>query len=149
MTAPTLFNGGAYGSFSDKIKSAIASAQAREAAYAADSAAAAASPPVPVQSVLPAAAQIYGDMSIIPIVFAGLGDLFVLERPKNTRIFLTIVNTLAANPINFAFGRAADNVSGIPIPAAGNVFFDTAVPQNDLHIFSPVAGTILVGYINT
>lgn len=137
-----------FGTFGEKIAAAIASARAREAAYAAQES----GTPAGVTAsgaIIPAGVQnVYGDMFIIPITFTAAGDLFVLERPKNKRVLLVVVNTIALNTINFAFGRAADNVSGIPITSGGNVFFDTAVPQNDLHVFSPAVGTILVGYIN-
>jgi hypothetical protein len=125
-----------------KIQDAIDAARRRENAFLAGHV-----PP----TVAPVPAEIstfYGDMDIIPVVFAAAGDLLVLLRPKGLRVQLGIFNTLAANVINFAFNRQADNVSGIPIPAAGNAFFDNATPQGDLHVFSPIAGTILVSYIN-
>ena len=125
-----------------KIQEAIDAAHRRDAALASGK-----TPPT-AAPISPELSTFYGDMDIIPAVFGAAGDLLVLLRPKGLRVLLTIINTLAANPINFAFNRPADNVSGIPIPAAGNVFFDNATPQGDLHVFAPVAGTILVGYIN-
>lgn len=131
--------------FQGKIKQALDAARNREVALKRGWIPPANTPPAdPGVSTI-----MYGDGDVIPIVFAAAGDQLVLPRPKVRRALLSIINTLAANPINFAFGRQADNVSGVPIPAAGNVFFDNAVPQNDVHVFAPVAGTILVLYINT
>ena len=131
--------------FRDKINAALVAARNREIAIARGFV-----PPSNTPLADPGISVVmYGDADVLPIVFAGAGDQLVLPRPKVRRVLLSIVNTLAANPINFAFGRPADNVSGVPIPAAGNAFFDNAVPQNDVHVFSPVAGTILVLYMNT
>jgi hypothetical protein len=128
--------------FADKVRAAITAAKQRAEAekrgYHPPSVS-----PLPTEI-----ATLYGDMTILPVIFAAAGNLLILQRPRGFRALLTIVNTLAANPINFAFNRAADNVSGIPIPAAGNAFFDTAVPQGEVNVFSPVAGTILVGFID-
>lgn len=156
MAGPSMFSGGAFGRFSDKIKQAIADAQARDKAYndavaagatPAQAAASVAAPTqgIPIQTFTPGV--VYGDLTTLPVTFAGAGSQLVLPRPKNIRVYLLIVNTLAANPINFNFGNAADNTL-YPIPAGGNYLADTSVPQNDLYIFSPVAGTVLVGFVN-
>jgi hypothetical protein len=144
------------GRFHDKIAAAIATAKNRDAIYNAAVASGAtpaqaetlignASQAIPTQTFTPG--MVYGDFTPLPVVFAAAGSQLVLPRPKNIRVYLLIVNTLAANPINFNFGAAADNTL-YPIPAGGNYIADTSVPQNDLYIFSPVAGQILVGYIN-
>lgn len=132
-------------SFRDKINAALVAARNRETAVARGYV-----PPSNTPLADPGISVImYGDADVLSIVFAAAGDQLVLPRPKVRRALLSVINTLVANPINVAFGRQADNVSGVPIPAAGNIFFDNAVPQNDVHVFSPVAGTILVLYINT
>lgn len=94
--------------------------------------------------------QLYGDATILPITFAAAGDLLVLPRPRGTRTLLLITNILPGNPVNYSWDRAADAVTGIPLGAAGGFrLFDNSVPQNDLHIFSPVAGlAVLVEYMN-
>lgn len=89
--------------------------------------------------------SLYGDGINFPFVFGAAGDMLVLARAPAglTRIYLLIVNTLAANPVQVAFGQAAALLSGIPIPAAGN--YEPLKPQqNDVHVFSPVAGTIQI-----
>lgn len=96
----------------------------------------------------------YGDMTVIPVVYAGAQDQLVLARPKETRIYLVIVNPLPANSIYVNFDASAEPaaggaVKGVPIAAGNGAWvFDQVVPQNDVHIYAPVAGTILVGFIN-
>ena len=135
-----------FGNFAEKIKTAIELARSRNA-DAAIAAATAPAPTPPVQVTTQDAAQ--GDGVVLPIVFPALGDQLALARPPGRRTLLVVINTLAANPVNVNFGVAADNVAGIPIPVGGNLFLDVAVPQNDVHIFAPVAGTVLVFFINT
>lgn len=90
----------------------------------------------------------YGDMSVKPIVYAAAGDSLVLERPRNTRIFAVIQNNLAAGNISVNFDAVASATNGILIAPGGNLLFDNAVPQNDIHVFASGAGFIIVGFIN-
>lgn len=96
----------------------------------------------------------YGDMTVIPVVYGAAADQLVISRPKETRIYLVIVNPLPANPIYVNFDASAaptagGALTGIPVAAGNGAWvFDQAVPQNDVHIYSPVAGTVLVGFIN-
>lgn len=91
----------------------------------------------------------YGDMVVKPFTFAAAGSVLALERPKHVRIFLLIQNRLGANPIEVAWDTPGQVGNGITLPAGGNVLFDSRVPQNDLFIFSPVAGfAATVAFIN-
>lgn len=91
----------------------------------------------------------YGDMSVIIVAFAAAGDILVLPRPSGKRTLLIVENDLAApNTIRMNFDKIADANSGLRIISGGNAFFDAAVPQNDIHIFAPVAGNVIVTYIN-
>lgn len=89
----------------------------------------------------------YGDMSITPIILAANTSLLALSRPRNTRIYLMIQNTLAANILYAQFGNQAD-INAVQIQPGGNWLFDAVVPQNDLYLFSAAAGTVLVAYVN-
>lgn len=91
---------------------------------------------------------LYGDLSILPIQLQASQSLIALQRPRNTRIYLCIQNTLAANVLYANFGNLADAQNSIQIQPGGNWLFDAAVPQNDLSLFSTAAGTVLVAYIN-
>ena len=91
----------------------------------------------------------YGDMIVQNIAYAASGDIFILPRPTGKRAFLLIINELAApNQARVNFDKPADVNSGFPIDAGGNVLFDAAVPQNDLHVWTAAAGTITVAFIN-
>ena len=58
-------------------------------------------------------------------------------------------STTYANNIKlYKFDKPAEVNSGFPIDAGGNVLFDAAVPQNDLHVWTAAAGTITVAFIN-
>lgn len=90
----------------------------------------------------------YGDMQSLTVNLVNNVDSLVLSRPSGTRVFMLIYNANAAN-LYFAFDQQA-NASSLPIPPGGNLFFDNAVPQNDVHLFyigANVAVPIL--YINT
>jgi hypothetical protein len=104
---------------------------------------------IPAESILPVADQArFGDMQTLPVTVTAAGNVAALDRPSFRRVLLIVNNLLVGNTINFAFDRAADAVTGVPIIAGGNVFFDNAVPQGQLNVFIPVAGTILVSFIN-
>jgi len=87
----------------------------------------------------------YGNGLIQPIVFAAPGDFLALPRPPSgVRTLLVIENTIAGFVITFNYDAPAAVGTGIQIAAGGNVFFDKVVPQNDIHIFSPVAGVVQI-----
>lgn len=90
----------------------------------------------------------YGDMQVIPIVLEANVDVLALARPVNSRVILIIQNTQAANILFATFDNAATTLNGIQIPAGGNLFFDSPTPQNDLHLLSTAAGTIILSYMN-
>lgn len=92
----------------------------------------------------------FGDSIIIPVTFAALGEQIALARPNMTRVLLTIVSMFAAAGQNifYAFDRTADNVSCIPIPPGGNRIYERAVPQGELHIWAPGAGTVIIEFMN-
>ena len=75
----------------------------------------------------------YADMQQQQVALLDGVDKLVLSRSRSTRIFLLIFNPNAAN-LYFAWDQVA-SASSIPIPPGGNLFFDNAVPQNDLHLF--------------
>lgn len=91
----------------------------------------------------------YGEGQLSPITFAGASDILVLPRPgKGIRAWLLIVNDLAASTIRVNFDSSASATIGIAIGPGGNLFMDVVVPQNDIHVFSPIAGLIHIAYIN-
>ena len=75
----------------------------------------------------------YADMQQQQVSLIDGVDKLVLSRSRSVRIFLLIFNPNAAN-LYFAWDQVA-STSSIPIPPGGNLFFDNAVPQNDLHLF--------------
>lgn len=75
----------------------------------------------------------YGDMQQLQVALIDGVDKLVLSRSHNTRIFLLVFNPNAAS-LYFGWDQVA-GTSSIPIPPGGNLFFDQAVPQNDLHLF--------------
>ena len=88
----------------------------------------------------------YGDMAQATLVLAAGVDALALTRPKNTRVLMIVYNPTAAN-LFFAFDQVA-SAGSLPIAPGGNLFFDNAVPQNDLHLFSVPGGAIPVLYMN-
>ncbi|MHB8674550.1 MAG: hypothetical protein ACYDAK_12860 [Candidatus Limnocylindrales bacterium] len=89
----------------------------------------------------------FGNAQIITPVFAAAGDQLVLPRPATgQRVFLLIVNNLAASVANVNFDNIASAAIGIQIQPGGNLFMDQFVPQNDIHIFIPIAGVITVAF---
>lgn len=91
----------------------------------------------------------YGDVLTQVFTFTGAGDQLVLPRPIGTRTLLIIENDLAApNSIRVNFDKIADANTGLRIVAGGNAFFDAVVPQNNIHVFAPVAGNIILTWIN-
>jgi hypothetical protein len=92
----------------------------------------------------------YGDAITLVATFTGAGDLLVLPRPSTKRTLLIIENDLVApNTIRINFDAQASANLGLRVINGGNAFFDIAVPQNDIHVFAPVAGNVIVTYINS
>lgn len=91
---------------------------------------------------------IYGDMVVSIVRFGAAGDILALPRPKGQRVYLIIYNRVPASTITVNFDQVADAVNGIDVANGGNYEFLAAVPQNDLHIFSPAAGNVIIGFIN-
>lgn len=91
----------------------------------------------------------FGEMVHNQLAHPGGVDVLALIRPvKSIRSFLLIANELAATIIHVNYDNPAGAAVGTPIGPGGNLFLDAAVPQNDVHIFSPVAGNIQISYIN-
>ena len=89
----------------------------------------------------------YGNAQVITPNFAVAGDQLILPRPATgTRTFLLIVNNLAASVVNVNFDNVASAAIGIQIQPGGNLFMDQFVPQNDVHIFLPIAGVVTVAF---
>lgn len=92
----------------------------------------------------------YGDAAIIPFTTVANTDMVVLQRPKNTRIFM-LIQVISGGPLNVAFDSIATVTANcLQIPGGGNLLMDKAVMQNDVHIASsngPVTG--IVSFINT
>lgn len=91
---------------------------------------------------------IYADMVQLLVPLLSGTETLAVPRPKNTRIFLLIQNTNLAN-LYVAFDQVA-NTAGLLIPPSGTAFFDTAVPQNDIHLFygAAVDTVIPIFYMN-
>lgn len=114
--------------------------------------------PIPPSMSVPSAApgqrgtatfmpSMYGNAQVITPVWAVAGDILVLPRPTTgQRVFLLIVNNLAASVANVNFDNVASAAIGIQIQPGGNLFMDQFVPQNDIHIFIPIAGVITVAF---
>lgn len=81
----------------------------------------------------PAKPKRYSDMQQLSAQLVTGIDNLILTRSDNLRVFLLIFNSSAVN-IYYAFDQTA-NATCVPIPPNGNLFFDNAVPQNDLHLF--------------
>ena len=111
-------------------------------------------PPSPPQgSVLAAQPQFspgsFGDALILSVAFGAAGDILALPRPPlGVRTLLIIVNDLPASAIRVNMDSPATATAGIAIQPLGNLLLDAVVPQNDIHIFSPIAGVVTVMYIN-
>ena len=95
-------------------------------------------------------ASLYGDGQLLTQVYAGAGSLLVVPRPQGQlRTYLLLINVTAASTIRIALDAAASAVSGIPLAAGGNFLMDAKVWQNDIHVFSPVAGAgVLAAWMN-
>jgi hypothetical protein len=105
--------------------------------------------PTPPPTISVSEGTKYGDAITFQVPFAAAGDLLVLTRPTTKRTLLIIENDLAApNSIRVNFDAQASVNLGLRIINGGNLFFDVAVPQNDIHVFAPVAGNVLVTYMN-
>jgi hypothetical protein len=92
---------------------------------------------------------LYGDAQVLTLIYAAAGDVLAIPRPAtNQRVLLIIVNQLAAGNIMINYDNPGSAASGIPIAAGGNIFYDTVVPQNDVHIWASAAGTVQVSYMN-
>lgn len=90
----------------------------------------------------------YGDVQTYPCNFAGArNELAILRPTKAVRTFLLVVNSFAVpNIIRVNFDAPASPTLGMPIPAGGNLFMDYFVPQQDVHVYSLIAGTIMCFY---
>lgn len=89
----------------------------------------------------------YGDMVQLTVPIASGADVVAVQRPKNTRVLLIIINNQVAN-LYVAFDQTASAFS-LPIPPGGALFFDAAVPQNDVHLFYGVGAVLVpIFYIN-
>lgn len=90
----------------------------------------------------------YGEAVNLPVIFAGAGALLALRRPTSgIRTLLIIANSIAGFAINIGYDTIPTVASGLPIAAGGNLFLDQKVPQNDIWIFSPAAGTVQITYM--
>jgi hypothetical protein len=72
---------------------------------------------------------------------ANIASRLVLPRQAGKRLLLAIVNTDLANKIYVKFGSAASSTSGRPINPGGDVFYDSFVPQDEVHIAAAANGT--------
>ena len=86
----------------------------------------------------------YGDVIQLLQVLVAATSALVLPRNTNKRTYLVIQNPSAA-PLYMAFGQQA-NTGSLPIPAGGNAWFDTFVPQNDIYLFSTPGALIPIYY---
>lgn len=90
----------------------------------------------------------YGEAVTVPIIFSAAGALLALRRPTaGIRKLLIINNTIAGFAITVGYDGAPNVGNGLQIAAGGNLFFDVVVPQNDIWIFSPAAGTVQLIYM--
>ena len=111
--------------------------------------------PIDAPGEPPKSAAVYDPSRFVdgtPLVFTfgGAGDQLVLQRPtKGQRVFLLIVNDLAAGVIRVNWDSPASATVGIPIGVGGNLFMDETVFQNDVHVFAPGAGNIQIAHAIT
>ena len=91
----------------------------------------------------------FGDALLQSTIFGAPGSILALPRPvRAQRTLLIIANNFPAQVIYVNYDNPASPVVGVPIGPGGNMFLDTVVPQNDIYIFSPVAGVVPITYIN-
>ena len=76
---------------------------------------------------------IYADMIQLLVPLTNGVEALALGRPSNTRVMLIIQNPFP-NSLYVTFDQVA-SVAGLIIPSLGNILFDTAVPQNDIHLY--------------
>jgi|SRR3990172_2711404 len=90
----------------------------------------------------------YGDIQQVALN-VGLVDQLVLSQPDVMRTFLLVTNIDPVSTIFIAFGSAASALVGLPLAPANTVFFDSWVPQNDVHIIGNAASVLaLLMYSN-
>ncbi len=108
---------------------------------------------IPASFTQQAATNICGD-AVCGFTTSGinLNNILAVPRPPNgmRRTLLIVQNQLVGTQLFYAFGRNADNVSCQFIPAGGNLFLDQlqSIPQNDLFLFFPLAGTVPFTVVN-
>lgn len=100
----------------------------------------------------------YANSVIFAVTFTGAGlpvDAngqpinFVLPRPNNTRVLLTVQNQTVAGLVFYAWDAVASNVACMQIPMNGSLDRSSGtVPQGNLSLFATGAGTVLVEYAN-
>lgn len=92
----------------------------------------------------------HGDIAHIPFsVGVTASDQPILTRPANTRAFLLIQNTHAANILFVGFGIKPNSSNGIPIAAGGSLLMDAFVGQNDIWLAGSGANTTgILSYSN-
>ncbi len=90
---------------------------------------------------------IYGDMNSLLAPVGAAVDFLAVARPKCIRIMLIIQNPGVGN-LFVDFDKQASLQSMLIVPG-GSVFFDAAVPQNDIHLFSTLAVNVPVFFMNT
>jgi len=83
----------------------------------------------------------YGDILQMPITIPANTSILALQRSVKKRIFLLVENPTGIN-LYFAFDTAASIVSNY-IPPGGIMWFDAAVPQNNLYLFSGPAPVVV------
>lgn len=88
----------------------------------------------------------YGNQIVLPLVFGAAGSQLVLPKSNNQRIFLHLQNTLVAGTILYSFDQPASATFGIQLPVGQSLFCDSFVPQNDLYVFCPFAGQLMLSY---
>jgi len=93
----------------------------------------------------------YCDFAMLPVLI-GTQDQIVLQPSSSIRAFLFVLNNdLNSTGATIFFGCGQNmnigGTNGIPLAAGASLFFDTVVPQNDIHLISTLAGcTALIMY---
>jgi hypothetical protein len=82
----------------------------------------------------------YANFTQIPLALTTV-DQIVLPRPTQIRVYLTILNTDAANTIFVNFGTAATPLS-IPFAPANGFEWLFVIPQDDIHMVASAAPTV-------